>query len=149
MKVARVCTWIATLGPIGYLSASGTVASLVTLPFVYWLEKRVPGEFLYLGIVVGAFILSTFVVSKALEIFKRHEDPAEIVIDEVIGCLLTFWGIPFGVQAVVIGFILFRFFDIIKLGVIKECEDFVGPWGIMLDDVMAALVTNLILRTMF
>jgi len=149
MKIARLCTWIATLGPIGYLSASGTVASFVTLPFVYWLANRVEGEFVYLGLVSLVFIVSLFIVSKALEIFKRHEDPAEIVIDEVVGCLLTFWGIPFCVPAVVVGFILFRFFDIIKLGTIKECEDFVGPWGIMLDDVMAALITNLILRTIF
>ncbi len=149
MKIARLYVWLATLGPLGYLSASGTVASFVTLPLVYWLQNKVQDEFLYIGIVLLVFVVSLFIVRKVLEILRCHEDPAEIVIDEVVGCLITFWGVPFSGPAIVTGFVLFRFFDIIKLGTIKECEDFVGAWGIMLDDVMAALISNLILRAIF
>ena len=149
MNSARVCKYIATLGPIGYVSAPGTVATLVTLPLVFWLKTYIVSDYLYILFVGLLFGLSLLVIHQALKPYKRHEDPSEIVLDEVVGCLTTFWGIKFCAPAVVIGFILFRLLDILKLGPIKKSERIVEPWGIMLDDALAALISNGILRLFF
>jgi len=149
MKLSKVYAYIATLGPIGYLVAPGTVASLVTLPLVFWLQRFTPSPLAYGLVLLAGFCIAIIIINRALQHFKRFDDPAEIVLDEVIGCLLTFWGIAFSTQHVIVGFILFRFFDIFKIGGIKYAERLVDAWGIMLDDVFAAIIANIILRLIF
>lgn len=82
---------IATLGPIGYMNAPGTMASLVTLPLVYWLHYIIPNNYAYLSFVIFMIIISLWIIHKAVEQSRWHHDPSEVVLDEVIGCLLTFW----------------------------------------------------------
>ncbi len=142
-------TFIATLGPIGYLTVPGTIATIVTIPFMFWLRMLFPSPFVYGGIVFLFLIVSLWVVHKARRYFKRHEDPPEIVIDEVVGCLITFWVIPLSTSSVIVGLLLFRFFDIFKIGGIRYVERLNGCWGIVLDDVVAALMSNIILRLIF
>ncbi|MGB8367139.1 MAG: phosphatidylglycerophosphatase A [Candidatus Babeliales bacterium] len=149
MKLLSFYTFIATLGPIGYLTAPGTMATIVTIPMVFWLQKLFPTSIVYGGIVGGITFLSLWIVHKAQPYFKRREDPPEIVLDELAGCLITFWAIPLSTTSVIIGLLLFRFFDILKVGFIRYAEQLNGSWGIMLDDVIAALVANLILRLIF
>jgi Phosphatidylglycerophosphatase A and related proteins len=64
----------------------------------------------------------------------------------MVGCLITFWGVVLTAQSMIIGFLLFRFFDIAKLGWIKRAEKFDRGWGVVADDVVAALCANIILR---
>lgn len=149
MNLIKICTYIATLGPIGYFGASGTVATFVTLPLVYLLNSIIPSQRLYLGMIIITFALSMFIVSKALKNFKRHDDPSEIVLDEVMGCLLTFWGIALSPKSVLMGFLLFRALDIIKFGWVKKAESWADAWGVMGDDMVAALIANLLLRMLF
>ncbi|MDP3889346.1 MAG: phosphatidylglycerophosphatase A, partial [bacterium] len=149
MNKSRICAYIATLGPIGYLLAPGTVASAFTLPFVFWLQQIVSNEIIYGILLVILFFLSRMIVNYACDYFDQHHDPQQIVLDEVVGCLLTFWGIGFSVEAVVIGFILFRFLDISKMAGIGYVERFDNGWGIMLDDIMAGLISNIVLRLIF
>lgn len=137
---------IATLGPIGYMSAPGTMASIVTLPLVYWLHTIMPNQYAYLSIVIFALIGSLWIVRKAMQLSRWHHDPSEVVIDEVIGCLLTFCGIALSGKAALLGFILFRFFDITKFGGIHYLERLPGELGIVFDDVAAGLISNIILR---
>lgn len=136
---------IATLGPIGYLPAPGTCATLATIPFVFLLSFLFPNQYIYLLITFFIFLFSLFAVSRVHYLFAQT-DPREIVIDELVGCLITFWGVQLNTTMVITGFILFRFFDILKVGGIKRFEQMHGAWGIMLDDVVAAFVCNLILR---
>ena len=78
-----------------------------------------------------------------------EHDFGGIVWDEIAGYLITLWWIPFSWQAIVFGFVLFRFFDILKPWPIKIADRRVkGGFGIMLDDVFAAIFANLILRLM-
>src|SRR5687768_6394380 len=98
---------LATLGPIGYMNAPGTMASVATLPLVYWLHTLLPDQYMYLVVVIFGLIASLWIVRKAIEQSRWHHDPSEVVIDEVIGCLLTFWGIALSGKAVLVGFILF------------------------------------------
>jgi phosphatidylglycerophosphatase A len=76
------------------------------------------------------------------------DDPQPIVIDEFMGCIITFFGLAITVQQMFFGFLLFRFFDISKLLGIRQVEKLPGVWGVMLDDVFAGIMSNLILRFM-
>ena len=138
---------IVTLGPIGRMNASGTVASFVALPIACWLGTTLSNDLSYLGVVSALFVFGWWAVRVTLSSLNLHdEDPSEIVIDEVVGCLMTFWGIGFTAQAVVLGIMMFRFFDISKLAGISRAERCRGGLGIMLDDLLAGLLSNLILR---
>lgn len=145
-RITWWCMRIATMGPIGYSVASGTVTSLLTLPLVYGLHALLVNQWIYLGVVVVLLLFGGVIISKALPAFNYHEDPSEIVFDEVVGCLLVFWGISLTPQSVLVGFLLFRALDIIKVGWIKKAEDLVGAWGVMGDDILAAMLTNIALR---
>ncbi len=149
MNIHRWSVFIATLGPIGHYAASGAIATLITMPFVFWFHTLFCTQWLYLGVVAAMFTVGVFVVSHALRQFKRHDDPHEIVLDEVVGCFLLFWGITLSAQSMVVGFLLIRMFDIIKFTWFKKSETFVSAWGIMGDDIVAALLANLALRFLF
>jgi len=149
MNMLSFYTFVATLGPIGYLTAPGTIATIVAIPVMFWLRMLFPSSFVYGSIVFLFLIVSLWVVHKARRYFKRYEDPPEIVIDEVVGCLITFWAIPLSTPSVIVGLLLFRFFDISKIGGVHYAERLNGSWGIVLDDVVAALVSNIILYFIF
>ncbi len=70
-------------------------------------------------------------------------DPSIIVIDEIVGMWITMLLIPKTVPAIVIGFVLFRLFDIIKPYPAKQLEHIPSGWGIMLDDVVAGIYANI------
>ena len=77
----------------------------------------------------------------------KKEDPAEIVIDEMAGLIVTFVGIPFTPKTAIAGFIIFRTFDILKPFPIRRLEKKVkGGTGVVLDDVLAGIYGNIILR---
>ncbi len=149
MNWQKIPAFLSTLGPIGYVTASGTVATLVTIPFVFWLQSVLPIPRHYIAAVGILCIICTFIVQKAVSYFDRHDDPSEIVLDEVIGCFITFWGIALTTQSVLIGFILFRALDIIKFGLVKKAEHLADAWGIMGDDIVAAIIANIVLRILF
>lgn len=142
-------TYCATLGPIGHMIAPGTVATIITLPFVYLLHDLICDEQQQFIFLVLTAVVSTFIVHKMLAITKRHDDPCEVVLDEFVGCLMVYWGISLSLPTVLIGFILFRFFDISKLCGIRYLEKIEGAPGIILDDIGAAIISNCILRLLF
>jgi phosphatidylglycerophosphatase A len=149
MKLTRLCATIATLGPVGYFGASGTVATIITLPLVYLLHALSRNEYYYLIIALLLYMVSVLIVRYALFYMKNHHDPSEIVLDEVVGCIIVFWGIPLAAPTILVGFMLFRFLDIVKLGWIKKAEEWPDGWGVMGDDMVAAVITNVILRILF
>lgn len=132
-----------TLGPIGYLPASGTIASLATIPLVIFLAQT--GWVTYAIITLLLTILSFQLCKRALPSFKAT-DPKEIVIDELIGCLCTFMGLPLNLISLILGFIFFRIFDIFKIVGIARLEKRPGAWGIMLDDIAAGILANIVVR---
>lgn len=144
-----IYAYFATLGSVGYFAASGTVATFLTLPFVYGLHSITPKQGPYIMVVIGVYIICTLIVHKALPSFDRKDDPSEVILDEVVGCLLTFWAIPLTPQSVTVGFVLFRALDIIKFGWVKKAEQLADAWGIMGDDIVAAIIANLVLRMLY
>jgi phosphatidylglycerophosphatase A len=142
-------TLLATLGPIGYLPASGTMATLITLPLVYNLQLYMPIASWYIVACVIAGVIGLVAVHKTLHYRKQSDDPSEIVIDELVGCLITFIGIAWSVESALLGFVLFRFFDIFKVAGISYVQYLHAEWGVMLDDVVAGIFSNIILHMFF
>jgi phosphatidylglycerophosphatase A len=82
-------------------------------------------------------------------ILKDNEkDPSHIVIDEFAGLWLTLLFVQPSYKNAIAGFILFRIFDIAKPFGIRKMEKFKKGWGIMLDDLLAGLYSNLILQSL-
>jgi phosphatidylglycerophosphatase A len=137
---------IASLGPIGYLPVSGTFATLITIPVVYLLAE-------YIAPIAYALIVCLITVvalASIHEVLKQSTDPdpSHIVIDEVVGCFYTFLFLPVNGKTLIIGFLLFRFFDITKWCGIKYCEKLPGAWGVLADDCAAGLLSNVVLQWM-
>lgn len=148
-KTGYLAALLARLGPVGDLEAPGTVATVVTLPLVFWLRALVPNFYAYGSLLLAFILISKIVVERACDYLGNHNDPAEIVLDELVGCLVVFWGVPLTTQTLVIGCMLFRVFDISKMCGVSYCERLPGGWGIVLDDVAAGLLSNLVLHLLF
>ena len=72
-----------------------------------------------------------------------------IVIDEACGMLLALFFVPMTIFSVILGFFIFRILDILKPPPAKRMEKLTGSLGIMFDDIVAAIYTNLILQIIF
>ncbi|MGD0282235.1 MAG: phosphatidylglycerophosphatase A [Dissulfurispiraceae bacterium] len=134
---------IASVFFIGYIPfASGTFGSLAALIFM-WLLK--PDMVLHGVLVVGAFALGTVVSHIAEGIFGK--DSGRIVIDEFTGFMISVFLLPLTAGYLTAAFFLFRFFDILKPPPIRNIERAVrGGLGVMMDDVAAGLMTNLLIQ---
>ena len=148
METKNIFVYLSTLGPVGYLPAPGTMATLVTLPLIYFLSFLDLSPVLWLIFSCCAVIFSLKIIGRALEQFKLR-DPSEIVLDEVVGCLVVFYAVPITFVSLGIGFILFRFFDILKPLGIGKCELLYGSLGVVMDDVLAGVFANIVLRVFF
>src|SRR5690606_26458527 len=74
------------------------------------------------------------------------KDSNKVVIDEVVGMCITLLFIPISIKYIVIGLLLFRFFDIAKPLFIRRMESLKGGWGVMADDVLAGIYSNIVLQ---
>ena len=145
MKKTFSCS-LATLGVVGRFYGSGTLATALTLPLVYGLSFLPEIGYWVVIIIVSGIALN--VSEKAVHYYQK-QDPPEVVIDEVLGCLITFVGIPLSWPSFILGFVLFRFLDISKWFGIRKLGNVRGAWGILLDDVAAGVLSNLVLRLIF
>jgi phosphatidylglycerophosphatase A len=139
---------LATGFGVGYSPvAPGTLGTLVAIPIYYFLSDiRSP---LYEITLIGFIFLSVWISEKA-EIFFVKKDDQRIVIDEIVGFLITMLWIPKTTRFIIIGFILFRFFDILKPIPIRRIErKFKGGFGVVLDDVVAGVYANIILHLIY
>ena len=124
--------------------APGTFGSIMGLPVCFLISKL--NIFLAVICTLLFIFIAIWVAAAASQILKK-EDPAEIVIDEIAGLIVTFMGIPFTPKTAIAGFVIFRAFDILKPFPIRTMEKKVaGGSGIVLDDVMAGIYGNIILR---
>lgn len=135
----------ATGAGVGYLPGMpGTYGSVVGV-LVYWGLKNL-SLWPYLITVLALVFLAAW-VSTIAEALLQKKDAQVIVVDEVIGMLVTLAVIPFSIKTVVIGFILFRIFDIWKPFPVRRCQDrWPGGWGVVGDDVVAGVYANLLLQ---
>ncbi|MGD8343871.1 MAG: phosphatidylglycerophosphatase A [Desulfobacterales bacterium] len=141
----RLVLLLATGFFIGYVPvAPGTFGTLIGLPLCYLLSGIQIGLSV---ILVALFIGLSITLASAAEKILSQKDAAQIVIDEIAGLLVTFVGLPFNLQTAVLGFIIFRVFDILKPVPIGWLDTRVsGGSGIVVDDVVAGIYANLVLR---
>lgn len=123
--------------------APGTMGTLAAIP-VYLLCVQFD-FWIYSLLTFIAMVAGVWICDEAAKKLDEH-DFGGIVWDEVAGYLITLWFVPFSWQAVIAGFVLFRFFDIVKPQPIKWIDAKVsGGLGIMLDDVLAGIFAGLVL----
>ena len=132
--------WLATCFKIGHLPiASGTWGSLAAV-IGWWLWLQYLDPLVFIVLIITIFIIGVF----AINIIIAHtgeKDPSRVVIDEVSGQWLGLLMLPDGTLYIAGAFILFRFLDIIKPWPIRKLEQFPKGWGVMLDDMLAGLLT--------
>jgi phosphatidylglycerophosphatase A len=124
--------------------APGTLASLLAA-LLYRGASSLSTPLSTAGIVAGLFFLGA-AASGAYARELGLEDPGVIVIDEVVGQILALSLAPAGWKWTAAGFFIFRFFDIFKPFPVRLAERLPWGWGIMADDILAALYTALLLR---
>jgi phosphatidylglycerophosphatase A len=143
--VTRLAVFVATVAYCGYFPfAPGTVGSaagLVVYLLVWWSHSAIVES----GLIVGLFAAGAWAGTTAERYFGGI-DPSQVVIDEVVGMLITLAFIPVGWSAALAGFVLFRIFDVIKPFPAGRLESLHGGFGVMADDAMAAVYANLSLR---
>ncbi len=139
---------LATGFGVGYSPvAPGTLGTLIAIPAFYFLSNI--SSPIYEITLIGFFFLSVW-VSENAEIFLGKKDDQKIVIDEIMGFLVTMLWIPKAAILILIGFLLFRFFDILKPFPIRRLErNLKGGYGVVLDDVMAGIYANIVLQIFY
>jgi phosphatidylglycerophosphatase A len=132
------------VGGVGYFPiAPGTAGSLVGVAVAVGLAQLpLPrlASIAILGIMaVGFFALGVWAAGEA-EVFLGRTDPGQVVVDEVVGQMITVLLVPHATWKWWIGgFLLFRAFDIVKPFPARQAERIPHGWGIMLDDVVAGV----------
>jgi phosphatidylglycerophosphatase A len=146
--VTRLAVFLATAGYSGYFPiAPGTVGSAVGLAvyaLLSWAQSPVAPA-VEVALIVCLFGVGVWAGTTAERYFGGI-DPGPIVLDEVVGMLITLAFIPVGVSAALTGFVLFRIFDVIKPFPARRFEALHGGLGVMADDAMAAIYANASLR---
>ena len=136
---------IATGFYIGFVpKAPGTAGAL--LGIVLGVILNLLPFFWALLLISIAFILGCYASNVAQEYFNS-EDPQKVVIDEVVGMAIALMFLPMNLKIILMQFILFRLFDIFKPFPVKQMEEiFDGGLSIMMDDVMAGILSNVLFR---
>jgi len=135
---------IATFFYVGYFPyAPGTLGTLAAVP-LYYIISGFP-YYLYLSFTILFILLSVWAAGIAEWIYQE-KDPGYIVADEVAGYLVTMALVPFTLTNIVIGFFLFRFFDIVKPPPSRQSERLKSGLGVVMDDVVAGVYANILLQ---
>jgi phosphatidylglycerophosphatase A len=147
-KMNRTHLWfrriLASVFFLGYVPVMpGTFGSALVAALLWaWREKigTIDGPLWWLVILAGAYACM-ILCNRAREVFGR-EDPPQIVLDECLGQLVTFFMLPLSWRVLVTGFVLFRFFDIVKPYPVYRMEEIDDGAGVVMDDVVAGLWAN-------
>ena len=141
-SIKSITYLFATFFGTGYLPlAPGTAASIIALVLFWYLPL---GQISWLAVIMIFCIIGIFtstVVEK-----ENEKDPGIVVIDEVVGQWLTLLFIPKTFFLMLCGFVLFRLMDIFKPYPINISQQLGGGFGIMLDDILAAIYAAIILQ---
>lgn len=136
LLIATPANFLALGGGSGLApKAPGTFGTLVGILFFLLMPSNL---WMYLAVVLGLFIVGVWCCQACADQLGVHDHPS-IVWDEIVGFLITMIAVPKSLLWIVIGFALFRFFDVLKPWPISRVDREVhGGLGIMLDDVIAA-----------
>lgn len=137
---------IATWFGIGYIKGGGTIAAAVTcgLLWFYWPTPTAQYNWSLPLITVVITLIGIYVGDKVEPFWGK--DSYKVVIDEVAGMLITMVFVPHNPWLLLAGFILFRFFDMVKPLFIRRLEKLPGGTGVMLDDILAGVYSNILIQ---
>ncbi len=145
---------LATLGPVGYMRPGpGTWGSLAGLGWYLLLFHYMP-ILLQLVLIGITLIIAAGICDKAEKAIGR-KDPGEVIMDEFAVMPICFLGLQYALQGALLlpgllaGFAVFRVFDIFKPFGISKLQGQKGGWGVLLDDVAAAMATCALLHGLY
>jgi phosphatidylglycerophosphatase A len=144
----KISLALATLFGIGFIPGpTGTYGSAATA-LIYWAFGARIGAISaawQVGILLALTALG-ILVSEIVAQARRDPDPSIVIIDEVVGQLAALLLLPITVTNLLLGFALFRVFDIVKPFPARQLERLHGGFGIVLDDIAAGIYANIVLR---
>lgn len=126
----------------------GTFGTLVGIPICFLLSflNTPSGVPFFALFAIALTLFAVWIAEEAVNILKV-KDPGCIVIDEIAGFTVTMIGVGFSLTSVVLAFLIFRFFDILKPFPVKFLEEKIpGGAGVVLDDIAAGIMANIVLR---
>ncbi len=133
---------ISTFFYLGKLpKAPGTWGSLGAL--LVW--SFIPESLFFRIILLSLTLIIGFIACENTLKESDDPDPSFIVIDEVVGLWITLLFVPKSIFLFILGFLLFRLFDILKPSFIYSVQFLKGSWGVMLDDILAGVLSLLVL----
>lgn len=143
--MSRIAVFLASCAFIGYVPfAPGTFGSVPGLALGAVLQRTAPGWALWAA--VALLTLVGIWAATAAEEHFGHKDPGPVVIDEVVGMMITMGGLPLGGFGLLVAFVVFRVCDVLKPFPARQMEKLPRGVGVMLDDVMAGVWGYLIMR---
>ncbi len=144
----KLSVFFSTLFGVGYFpKAPGTAGTLLAAAVYFLLPDKWFGNGFYvLGCVLFLSLISVFVISKAEKILGH--DSKKIVLDEFFGVFFAVIFLPKTLFVIIMAFFLFRFFDILKPVPVNILQKLPEGWGVMADDVMAGIYTNIFLQVL-
>ena len=140
----RFIAVLATGFGAGYVPiAPGTAGTLVAIP-IFFVLSSIPFP-LYELTILTFFFFGSWISGEAQRGWGKKDDP-RIVIDEIMGYLIKMLWLLKTSLFIILGFFLFRFFDIVKPPPIRLLEKVKGGYGVVLDDVLAGVYANIVLQ---
>jgi phosphatidylglycerophosphatase A len=137
--------FIASFGYVGYFpiapGTAGSLAALALFAFIKWIDVTA----IELAAIVAVFAIGVW-AAHGTEIALGRKDPGIVVIDEVLGMLITLAVLPLSLPGIALGFLLFRVLDVVKPYPAAQLEHLHGGLGIMADDAVAGIYAHLVLR---
>ena len=141
----RAAVFLATGAYVGFSPfAPGTAGSALAILFDRGL--RLTESHIVYGLAVVFFSVAGVMASNVAEKHFAKKDPSAVVVDEIAGMLITLFLIPVSWSGLLVGFLLFRLFDIVKPFPCRRAEKLKGGLGIMADDLIAGVYANIALR---
>ena len=147
---------IATLGPLGFWGkmpgTNGSFAGLFWYTMAFYMASPMGFALLLLG---SLYLAVAFCGEAEVRMFKS--DPSEVILDEFVSIPICFIGLGGAIASLggwawvllLLGFLIFRFFDIVKPFGIKKLQSLPGGYGVVVDDVVAAIATCVVLHVLW
>lgn len=142
--MTRTAVFVATFGYLGYAPvAPGTVGSAAGLG-LFFLIRMTGAAWLEPLVIIALFAIGSWAGNVAERYFGGI-DPGPVVIDEVLGMLVTLMFVPVSWAGAMAGFLIFRVLDVVKPWPARQMESLHGGFGVMADDAMAAVYGNVLM----
>ena len=144
----RLAVFLCSFAYIGFFPVAPGTAGSVAGVAVYLLMRRLHALPALLPLIILFFAVGV-AFGGAAERALGRVDPGPVVIDEVMGMLLSVWLVPVNWAGLLVGFLLFRALDVLKPYPARNLERLPGGLGMMADDAMAAVYANVAMQLLY